>query len=164
MTKDKLTIGQGESLPAACAALWRENRLPFLSGLLAGLAAHGYAFGNKLLNHDEIESLFGKGATVTSGRWGLELVKLLFPDWSMPWIYGILSLLLISAAACLMLRVLDIRGAALKVVLPALILLGGLSYHLLFEAKSQYAMPYFVLMMPIAAYGLFALFRRVALR
>ena len=122
MTKDKLTIGQGENLPAACAALWRENRLPFLSGLLAGLAAHGYAFGNKLLNHDEIESLFGKGATVTSGRWGLELVKLLFPDWSMPWIYGILSLLLISAAACLMLRVLDIRGAALRVVLPALIL------------------------------------------
>ena len=51
----------------------------------------------------------------------------------------------------------------LRMLLP-LILLGGLSYHLLFEAKSQYAMPYFVLMMPIAAYGLFALFRRVALR
>ena len=34
---------------------------------------------NKLLNHDEIESLFGKGATITSGRWGLEPVKLLFP-------------------------------------------------------------------------------------
>ena len=116
MTKDKLTIGQGESLPAACAALWRENRLPFLSGLLAGLAAHGYAFGNKLLNHDEIESLFGKGATVTSGRWGLELVKLLFPDWSMPWIYGLVSLVLIGAAACLMLRTLDIRSAALRIL------------------------------------------------
>ena len=62
------------------AALWRENRLPFLSAVLAGLAAHGYACGNKLLNHDEIESLFGKGATVTSGLWGLELVNILFPD------------------------------------------------------------------------------------
>ena len=122
MTNDKLTIGRGGSLGAACAALWRENRLPFLAGLLAGLAAHGYAFANKLLNHDEIESLFGKGATVTSGRWGLELVKLLFPDRSMPWIYGILSVLLISAAACLMLRVLDIKGTALRVVLPALVL------------------------------------------
>ena len=122
MTKDKLLISRDGAPAAACQRLWRENRTPFLSGLIAGLAAHGYAFSNKLLNHDEIESLFGKGATVTSGRWGLELVKLLFPDWSMPWIYGLLSLLLLSAAACLMLRVLEIRGTALRVVLPALVL------------------------------------------
>ena len=102
-------------------ALWRENRLPFLAALFAGLAAHGYAFSNKLLNHDEIESLFGKGATVTSGRWGLEPVKLLFPDWSMPWIYGLLSLALISFSACLLLKLLDIHTPALRVLLPALI-------------------------------------------
>ena len=51
----------------------------------------------------------------------------------------------------------------LRCLLP-LILLGGLLYHLLFEAKSQYALPYFVLMTPIAAYGLFTLFRRVERR
>ena len=51
----------------------------------------------------------------------------------------------------------------LRCLLP-LVLLGGLLYHLLFEAKSQYAMPYFVLILPIAAYGLFTLFRRVELR
>jgi len=103
------------------ASLWRENRAVFLTAMLTGLLAHGYAFGNKLLNHDEIESLFGKGATVTSGRWGLEPVKLLFPDWSMPWIYGLLSLLLISCACCLMLKMLDIRTAAMRLLLPALI-------------------------------------------
>ena len=45
---------------------WKEtalqDRAPFFTALLAGLAAHGYAFSNKLVNHDEIESLFGKGA------------------------------------------------------------------------------------------------------
>ena len=51
----------------------------------------------------------------------------------------------------------------LRCLLP-LILLGGLLYHLLFEAKSQYAMPYFVLILPIAAYGLFTFFRKVELR
>ena len=107
--------------PDALRRVWREDRLPFLSALLVGLAAHGYAFTNKLVNHDEIESLFGKGATVTSGRWGLELVKLLFPDWSMPWIYGLLSLLLISAAACLMLRFLRLRTTAMRILLPALV-------------------------------------------
>ena len=53
----------------------------------------------------------------------------------------------------------DIR----RCLLP-LVLLGGLLYHLLFEAKSQYAMPYFVLILPIAAYGLFTLYRKVELR
>lgn len=110
-----------ENFQITAASVWKNNRLPFLSALITGLAAHGYAFGNKLLNHDEIESLFGKGATVTSGRWGLEVVKFLFPDWSMPWIYGILSLLLIAAAACLMLRLLDICPTSLRILLPALI-------------------------------------------
>lgn len=103
------------------AALRRDMRAPFLAALSVGLLTHGYAFANKLLNHDEIESLFGKGATVTSGRWGLEPVKLLFPDWSMPWIYGLVSLVLIAAAACLMLDALQIRDKALRLVLPALI-------------------------------------------
>ena len=103
------------------AQLWQNNRTPFFTALLVGLLTHGYAFANKLLNHDEIESLFGKGATVTSGRWGLEPVKLLFPDWSMPWIYGLVSLVLIAAAACLMLDALHIRDKALRLVLPALL-------------------------------------------
>ena len=102
-------------------ALRRDWQTPFCSALIAGLLAHGYAFTNKLLNHDEIESLFGKGATVTSGRWGLELVKVLFPDWSMPWVYGVLSLLLISLACCLILSVLNIRSAPMRVALPAII-------------------------------------------
>ena len=48
--------------------------------------------------------------------------------------------------------------------LQPLILLGGLLYHLLFEAKSQYALPYFVLILPVAAYGLFTLYRKVEIR
>ncbi|MDR1821750.1 MAG: glycosyltransferase family 39 protein [Oscillospiraceae bacterium] len=38
-------------------------------------------------------------------------------------------------------------------LLPTVIL-GGVAYHLLFEAKSQYILAYFVLMLPIAAAGL----------
>ena len=90
-----------ETLRAACPARWRRDRLPFLTALAVGMLAHGYAFANKLVNHDEIESLFGKGATVTSGRWGLELIKVLFPDWSMPWLYGLLSLVMMAAAILL---------------------------------------------------------------
>lgn len=99
--------------------LYLENRVPFLAALLTGLAAHMFMFTNKLLNHDEIEALFYKGATVTSGRWGLELSKLLLPNWSMPWIYGLLTLLLISVSVCVMLRVLGIRSRLSQILLAA---------------------------------------------
>lgn len=46
-------------------------------------------------------------------------------------------------------------------LLLPLVILGGLSYHLLFEAKSQYALPYFVMMVPLAGYGFARFFRRV---
>lgn len=109
----------------ACFALCRffaENRLPFMASMLAGLLTHGFALTNKLVNHDDIESLFGKGATITSGRWGLEAVKLLFPDWSMPWIYGLVSLVLMSLAVCVAVKLLDIRSKPLQALLGMLVL------------------------------------------
>lgn len=44
----------------------------------------------------------------------------------------------------------------LSIIFP-LIILGGMMYHLLAEAKSQYAMPYFILMIGFASYGLTSL-------
>lgn len=85
-----------------CFFHWlRHRRVPFLSAIIAGLLAHGFAFTNKLLNADEVSTLFGKGATIESGRWALALSSYLFPDISMPWIYGLLSIFFIAVAACL---------------------------------------------------------------
>ena len=55
------------------------------------------------------------------------------------------------------------RKSSADCLLP-LVILGGLLYHLLFEAKSQYALPYYVLMIPVAAYGLTRLFHRIEKR
>ncbi len=44
-------------------------------------------------------------------------------------------------------------------VMP-LVVLGGMLYHLLSEAKSQYALPYFILMCGFAAYGICILYDR----
>ncbi len=95
-------------------------RVPFLAGLLSGFAAHMFMLTNKLPNHDEIESIFGKGATVTSGRWGLEVIKPIFPDISMPWVYGLITLVLISIAVCIAVMVLEIRSPVLQAVCAAL--------------------------------------------
>ena len=97
------------------------DAVPFISALIFGLAAHMFAFTNKLVNADEIESLFGKGATVTSGRWGLEAVKLLFPDYSMPWLYWLVSLILLAVSVCLIVRLFDIKGRLTQVLLAGMI-------------------------------------------
>lgn len=106
----------------ALCRFFAENKTPFIASLIAGLLTHGFALTNKLVNHDEIESLFGKGATITSGRWGLELVKVLFPDWSMPWIYGLISIVLMSLAACVLVRLLKLRSKPLQALLGMLLL------------------------------------------
>ena len=53
------------------------------------------------------------------------------------------------------------RRKRISQCLLPVIVLGGLLYHLLFEAKSQYALPYFALLVPLAAWGLSRLFSRI---
>mgnify|MGYP002555113795 CR=1 FL=1 len=53
-------------------------------------------------------------------------------------------------------RLLKKKGDMAALALPVTIL-GGALYHLLFEAKAQYAYPYMVYMLPLAAMGLCAL-------
>ena len=109
---------------AAALKLWQrftQYRLPFVSSLVFGLLAHMYAFSNKLLNADEISALFSKGATVTSGRWGLEVTSWIFPNVSMPWIYGLISLLLLACAVCLTVSVFRIGSPLLQLLLAAVI-------------------------------------------
>ena len=50
------------------------------------------------------------------------------------------------------------RARAETVILP-LTVMGGVLYHMIFEAKSQYILPYFVLLIPFAMYGLLELTR-----
>ncbi|MDO4982491.1 MAG: glucosyltransferase domain-containing protein [Eubacteriales bacterium] len=105
-----------ERLSDTLEGLFIKFRLPFLSGIILGLFAHGYCFTNKLLNADETAALFSKGADVTSGRWGLVLSGAIFPDMSMPWIYGIISVVLLSAAACVAVEAFALKSPLLKVL------------------------------------------------
>lgn len=74
------------------------------------------------------------------------------------------SQLLLYALSCAgLLRLLRRGAGALEAALP-LIVLGGALYHLIFEAKSQYAYVYAVLLVPLAAHGLEALLSRAQKR
>ncbi len=121
---------------ALAAWIWgkaKAYKIPFLSALSAGFLAYMFAFTNKLIVDDEASGLFSKGATATSGRWGLGLMDSIFPNYSMPWIYGLITLLLISVSICIMVSVFRIRSKLLQglmagciIVFPSL--LGTMGY------------------------------------
>ena len=136
--------GANKPLLVECAAGWlyyriRENAVPLTASLISGFLAYTFFFTNKLLNHDEAYSLFYKGATVESGRWGLGGIDLIFPNISMPWIYGVLTILLIAVAACFIVRLFDIRSKLFQALLAGCVLVfpsltGTLTY--MFTASS----------------------------
>ena len=101
--------------------LWN-NRVPFFSALIFGLIAHMFVITNKLPNHDDVAYLFGKGETVLSGRWGLELLRYIIPDFSMPWLHGIVSLLLLSISICMIVQLLSLQNKLGQILLSALII------------------------------------------
>lgn len=111
-----------ERIGLSIASFLREYRVPFFSTLIFGFLAHMFAFTNKLVNHDEIYYLFGMGATIGSGRWGLFFAAPFLPDCSLPWLNGILTVSLIAVSICLMLRMLSIKNVILQVLLSGLII------------------------------------------
>ena len=113
------------SLPGAAALLGRkaaENRTVLLSSFLFGFLAHGFTFTNKLLNHDEVYALFAKGTTVGLGRFGLGLMDLIFPNYSMPWIYGIICVALLAVSAVLLVNLFEIRGKLSQILFSGILL------------------------------------------
>lgn len=93
--------------------------IPFSAAMIIGLFSHLYAFTNKLASHDETNYLFTKGATTSSGRWGLELTSYILPDISMPLVYGLIALVLFSVAACLIIDLFQVRSKLLQVLLAS---------------------------------------------
>lgn len=92
-----------------------------LTVLITGLLCYMYAFTNKLPNHDDVYMMFTKGVSLESGRWGLELISLVLPDYSMPWIYGLVSLLFVAIAICYIIKLFEIKNMLLQVALTAVI-------------------------------------------
>lgn len=95
----------------------------FFGALIFGVTVHGMALFNKFSWHDDIFSLFGTGATITSGRWMLHVLAeaeiLVFGDghFSLPLMNGLFSILCIAASAALTADLLEIRHRALCALL-----------------------------------------------
>ena len=117
-----MTILKGENIRCGrlmqyLSAAFCENKLPFVSALIFGFAAHAFMLTNKIPYGDDLVAMFDKGATTVSGRYGLELLRLVLPDVSMPWIYGLLTQLLLALAVCFVIKLFRIQSPVLQILL-----------------------------------------------
>lgn len=95
----------------------KEYKIPLLASFLFGMLAYGFTFTNKLINHDDAFTMFAKGGTIELGRWGLNICRRLFPNFSMPWIYGIITIAFVSAAICLIIHIFQVKNKLLQILI-----------------------------------------------
>lgn len=95
----------------------------FAAAIAAGLIAHIYMFTNKLPNFDDLVGLNGFGATFKNGRWFLWVLgatayhlDLVF---SLPWMNGLFTLLMLGTAAGLIAVMLGMKSTLANVLAGA---------------------------------------------
>ena len=99
-----------------------EYKAPILTSWIVSFLAYTFMFTNKIPNWDDMQFLFGKGYTLTSGRWGLDLMSFVLPDYSIPWFNGILTIFLLTISVCFLLRLFRINTPILQCATAGIIL------------------------------------------
>ncbi|MCD8048769.1 MAG: glucosyltransferase domain-containing protein [Clostridia bacterium] len=105
----------------------RHILITFTAAFALCLIVHHQAYCKLLLNHDNVGAMFGSDYGAMSGRWLLPLVMMLDGSFSVSWVIGLISALLLSVSACLAVSVMRIRSAigciaasALMVTFPSI--------------------------------------------
>lgn len=102
-------------------------RLTFFSSLVWGFLAHGYMICNKLSNSDDLTCQFITVLdSVKLGRWMQSFTSwlrqnLLGYNYSVSWILGIKTILIIAVMSCLIVEILQVHNKVICVLLSGLI-------------------------------------------
>lgn len=101
-------------LEQAGRVLWGWLRAPhrwaaFWAALLGGFACHMYVFTNMLPNHDWQHNFYATQNWISSGRWFLQYACEPSSFAILPWLTGVLSVVLLAGTAVLTVDVLDLH-------------------------------------------------------
>lgn len=105
----------------------RRFKVTFVSAMIMAVIAHGFAFTNVLHNYDNISVFMrGYGTGLSSGRWLLTLlgdwVKNTGGGYNTPFFNGILTMLLLSITACIIIDFFEIDSTILCSLIGAMFL------------------------------------------
>ncbi len=104
-------------------SLNKQQRYAFLSCLIAGFLAHGYALCNNYIYHDAT-ILNGLGTTFGIGRWALGYMGVindaLLGNYHLPFFNIVVSLLFIAISAVITVDILCVKGSFLSIFIGAI--------------------------------------------
>ena len=100
--------------------LIKKYRTPLLSALTVCLLTYMFTLTNKLVNFDDVYCVFSRGGTLESGRWGLYMIWRFLPNLSMPWLHGILTVVLLCVSACVIVSAFEIRSGLIQCLVSGL--------------------------------------------
>lgn len=103
----------------------KQELCTLVTALLAGLAAHLYAYTNKMYNYDDLRAnIGGYGTGIESGRWFLQALgewsNKFLGNYSLPMFNGLFALILLAFCAALMTRLFEVKDMVLAALLGAL--------------------------------------------
>jgi hypothetical protein len=105
----------GRALESRLSSAWHgisaQERWAFAACFVSGLLIHLYAFTNLIPNADGISRLYDAQQMTISGRWFLHYASALNGYFELPAMIGVLSLIFLSLAAALTVRLLRVRGS-----------------------------------------------------
>lgn len=101
-------------MPDFLKNLWNSISIPdrfcFFVSIVTGLLVHFLMLSNKITNLDDIVCVPGVGGGKVLGRWFQEPVHDLFSPWSSPSFNGIMSIIILAIAACVIVNTLNIKS------------------------------------------------------
>lgn len=89
----------------------------FISGIITGIITHLYMLTHKLPNWDDINNFNGYGQGANIGRWFLKYAYSWGGRWSLPAVHGILAIIFLTIAACLVSEILDLKRTGSRIII-----------------------------------------------
>lgn len=112
----------GEGLLAICR---REIRriwvIAFTAAFFTGMIVHMYKFTNTLRNHDSLFNFYSDQNILGSGRWFLSIACQFSSYFDLPWLIGVISVLLIALTAVLIVGIFDIENPVMAILTGGLL-------------------------------------------
>ncbi len=105
----------------------QEYRYLFLLSTLIGIICHGFMIFNKFSLNDDNDCLFRLGITFEQGRWAIGLLdlfaqKLSTYNFSLPVFNGVLMIIFISLAICVLCEIFEIKDKISRVLIAGIMM------------------------------------------
>ncbi len=100
--------------------LKKEWKIAFISTIILGLAIHIYKFTNALPNHDTLLYYYHDQNIIGSGRWLLSFSCFFSSFYDLPWLIGLLSIIIISITVVILIDTLKVENPVLIILISGI--------------------------------------------